>query len=400
MNDLELALPERRMFRPNRYGVRVNPLNVALAANAAALVPRAYNQVSNLFSKRTRAPYFQSNAPQKRSKRANSMLKYQPQGDRSGSRTYKVKKNRKRKRSKSLKRKVSKMSKKLSQLPPVSTSKYSVLENTFIQSAIVDRKMLLQYPVYNHKHHEDAIKKIPSGTGDVDYGGAGFTQKPAIRFNSRFFKLRLKNFSNVAATIKYQFVVCIDDDKDSPIASIVQYASKRNNGFTNSIVTQSDASATANFQPEHLHILMDESEYANKIFGVYASKYKAMTPVQTITIGPSDNIVISQKLKNGTYRPEKFDNEPLANMQGDVYLIMTVLADLVKCSNTSTPAPNLLHFSETSVGGTIFRSGNYVVQNGAGAKEFNAISTFDDTNRGDLEVITENDPTREAMDES
>lgn len=178
---------------------------------------------------------------------------------------------------------------------------------------------------YSRAYIEGLTDKLTAvdTTANIDYNASN----TSIQM-SRYYKLMIKNNTTGNQSVKYAFVVCKDDDTESPTKSIKEGLEDR--GYT---VADPQPSATASagvsvFTPSYL--LLDSGNFWAPVFSVDSLRRKwNVGTVQTATIGPGDTFDCIWSQKKYTYKPEIHDQENFLYMSGvDVRLLIEVFGDL------------------------------------------------------------------------
>lgn len=342
-------------------------------------------------------------------KRGKSRMTYRPNGDTEGERKRTRRFKRRRKRKPTLKMKVAKLQKRVGKLPPTSKVQFKRLQNMQFDINAYNAKSVYFMKALDHTHYELSLADWAQFIADPTTAGSSSVGKidlrkanVSIKMRNKYLRYELKNLCNNNVKLKYQFLVCVDDNSESHLVNINENAVDR--GYVAGTLTaRSAASSLQNETPNHLQLELGVnntqpvSQVGFPVFGVHSDKWKPMNPVQRVVLGPGDTTIFTHQVPNSVYRPEDLDQDPLAFKQGDVYCLLEIQGDLCKNPSVLTGGgvgyENKIAIDKYFVAGTRYLSFDAVRQDGLGLKTVNQLSTLDSTQVTIPVNLTVQDPT-------
>jgi hypothetical protein len=314
-----------------------------------------------------------------------------PQGDFVGKRILRNKTSKRRKRPKSLKSEVRALKKRVGKQLK-STHCYREQIPLILRNDEINQAKIYSIQNFDYARIEKGIDAIQGFSGTEDFRAAN----TSVKITNGMIVYRLKNMANTNVKVKYQPVRCMEDDNDDHLQNLVEYYG--DHGVTISKSGAAAASATTAYKPPSIVLSHGGNSLIN-CFGLHQYKWKPMAPVQTVRMGPGDDIVIRVKIPDFTYKPERHDQESFTHMNKlDIEL-------LVHCDGDFVLGPEGVN--EDVVGqcghrivGSQFIRYNVVVPDKYGLKTFELVSQYDGTNlpKATARSITNQDPAIEAAD--
>lgn len=188
-----------------------------------------------------------------------------------------------------------------------------------------------QVPMYtNYISNLTAV----DSAGTVDYS----TTKTKVKMD-QYAKLHCRNNSTGLVHVAYAWMICKDDDNESPLTCIREELLARGYDIKNQPIDPKSAkTATRSAIPKRFLLdatddgIFGQRPYHVPVFGGGAlrRKYRQVGAVQYTTMGPGDTIDIKWSRKNYTWNQERKDEEEFTNLSGaTVYLLMDLKGDLV-----------------------------------------------------------------------
>lgn len=243
-------------------------------------------------------------------------------GTTGGSYKMPTKKRRVQRKPKSLKQQIAQV-KKL--IPPMSTKLFRNFRTLCLDNGGFNRNVMHEVRMWNAGDLETYITqltKVDSST-NLDYS----TENTKVRMKL-FYKLMCKNNVTANTRISYAFVMCKDDDNESPIACLLEELADR--GYTGlpSKNTEVLATATSSVLPANV-VFGNGIHHVPMFSGTNLRRnWEFLGPVRSAVLGPGDTIDLSFN-REILYKPEVKDNEPFAHLAGyDFRLLVVMQGDL------------------------------------------------------------------------
>lgn len=369
----------------HRPGGRQIALGAAVSAVAGELSRAAVRRVAAQVAKQLKRTMSQKGRKSKRSKKAVPRGIVFPQADAVGK--FRVSSGKRSKRpKKTLSDKVRSLQKQVGSLPKDTSVHYTNTIPYIIGNTAPNQGEIIQIAAITHATYDNALTSV----NGFDYTAATGNQ---VRIKSCFSVMEFQNFGNTAITIKYQWVKCVDSGSEGPLDNIVEEAANRGKpytGFADTFTAASDLSAAI---PTRQFVEHDEGEQNNQVFGVQTNKWKPVSTVKKVRMGPSDLLKITHAKKGFLWKNEWFVNDPATYMPGDIFLLATFQGDYQKNSVTNT---GLISKSPFVIVCSRFVSCKASVADKQGLIIHNYKSAFDSAEVELPLAITEDDPARKV----
>lgn len=199
-----------------------------------------------------------------------------------------------------------------------------------------------------------------------------------VKLKNIYLEMFLVNQTTANILLRYKWYICKDDDSEDVLDNVKEGLIDRGLTFANAITAKTAASATSAEIPRSQ--ILDDAEMEYPCYGVREvdRKWKSMSKMGKVILGPGDSINLVQTIKNLTYRPEDINNEPFDHMAGySVHLLWDVMGALGHNQTTNT---NLVTHTGWRVDGKMKTkmTARYTDERGKRTKEI--VSAFDNTN--------------------
>lgn len=231
--------------------------------------------------------------------------------------------------------------------PALSRHKFA-LTSPFKLSTFENEKRVFLIPMLDRQRMENSMDNIKyanlAGTG-VNFAAPGAT--PLVLLQNLYMELLLKNAMTSNMQVKYKFVSPTDDSEESYLDHLNEDYQSRGIGNVAKAPALTPNTLRANI-PERLVYNIDQLYFPIGSTNATRKKYRDLTKMKSVTLGPGDSIKMVYTRKRHRYRPEDHDQDPDSYKKNEVYLLISLVGDLAHGNADGTDFTDVVGFGATS----------------------------------------------------